>query len=85
MHLSYQLKVCSKQYVGETGDLRRWINNHRSTTETRKKINDPVGEHFNMSGHKKEDMTVVVIAHNPHYIDAEKKVKKILDAQTQII
>lgn len=32
-----------------------------------KKINEPVGEYFNLSGHKwedMEDMTVVIIDHN---------------------
>lgn len=29
-----------------------------------------------MSGHKWEDMTVVVINHNPHLTDAERKSKK---------
>lgn len=68
-------KVCSKQYVGETGDLRRRINNHRSTIKT-KKVKEPVGEHFNTSGHKWEDMTVLVIDHNPHWTDAERKSKE---------
>ena len=30
-------KACSKQYVGETGDLRWRMNNHRSTIKTKKK------------------------------------------------
>lgn len=38
-------KFCQKQYVGETGDLRRRINNHRSTIKT-KKIKEPVGGTF---------------------------------------
>lgn len=29
-------KVCSKQYVSETGDLRRKINNHHSTVKNKK-------------------------------------------------
>ncbi|XP_052680295.1 uncharacterized protein LOC128161092 [Crassostrea angulata] len=72
---SCSCKVCSKQYVGETGDLRRRINNHRSTIKT-KKVKEPVGEHFNTSGHKWEDMTVLVINHNPHWTDAERKSKE---------
>ena len=68
-------KVCQKQYIGETGDLRRRINNHRSTIKT-KKINEPVGEHFNLEGHKWEDMTVVVIDHNPRWTDAQRKSKE---------
>jgi predicted GIY-YIG superfamily endonuclease len=58
--------VCIKQYVGETGDLRRRINNHRST----------IKEHFNLNGYKWEDMKVVVIDHNPHWTDAERKNKE---------
>lgn len=46
-------KVCSKQYIGKTDDLRRRINNHRSSC----KINS--SGNFNMSGHKWEDMTLV--------------------------
>ena len=69
------ISACSKQYVGETGDLRRRINNHRSTIKT-KKTKEPVGEHFNLNGHKWEDMTVVVIDHNPHWTDAERKSKE---------
>ena len=68
-------KVCQKQYVGETGDLRRRINNHRSTIKT-KKLREPVGEHFNLEGHKWEDMSVVVIDHNPDWSDAERKRKE---------
>jgi hypothetical protein len=44
-------KVCGKQYVGETGDLRRRINNCRSTFKT-KLIQEPVAEHFNLAGYK---------------------------------
>lgn len=32
----------------------------------KKKIKEPVGKHFSMSGHKREDMTVVVIARKSH-------------------
>ncbi|XP_065938446.1 uncharacterized protein [Magallana gigas] len=56
------------------GDLRRRINNHHSTIKT-KKVKEPVGEHFNTSGHKWEDMAVLVIDHNPHWTDAERKSK----------
>lgn len=56
----------------EYGDL---LNNHRSTIKT-KIIREPVGEHFNMRGHKWEDMTVVFIDHNPHWADAERKSKE---------
>lgn len=62
-------KVCSQQYIGETGELRRRSNNHRSTIKT-------VWEHFNMSGHKWEDMPVMGIDHNPHWSDAEMKSKR---------
>lgn len=52
-----------------------------------KKINEPVGEYFNLSGHKwedMEDMTVVIIDHN--LIERTRKSKKkVLDAQTEII
>ena len=41
-----------------------------------KKTKEPVGEHFNLNGHKLEDMTVVVIDHNPHWTDAERKNKE---------
>ena len=68
-------KFCQKQYVGETGDLRRRINNHRSTIKT-KKIKEPVGEHFNLDDHKWEDMMVLVIDHNPNWTDAERKNKE---------
>ena len=68
-------KVCQKQYVGETGDIRRRINNHRSTIKT-KKLKEPVGEHFNLEGHKWEDMAVVVIDHNPNWSDVERKRKE---------
>ncbi|XP_078312786.1 uncharacterized protein LOC144619236 [Crassostrea virginica] len=73
-------------YIGETGDLPRRINNHRSTIKT-KKINEPVGEHFNLEGHKWEDMTVVVIDHKPRCMDrySEKKQGKVLDAQVEVI
>jgi hypothetical protein len=78
-------KQCQKQYVGETGDLRRGINNHRSTIKT-KRITEPVAEHFNLDGHKWEDMTVIVIDHNPRWSDSEQeKQRKILDAQIEII
>lgn len=52
-------KVCSMQYR-ETGDLCRKINNPCSTIKTTK-IMEPEREHFNMSGHKWEDMTGMVI------------------------
>jgi hypothetical protein len=39
-------------------------------------MKEPVGEHFNLNGHKWEDMTVVVIDHNPHWTDAERKSKE---------
>ena len=68
-------KVCGKQYVGETGDLRRRINNHRSTIKT-KRIQEPVAEHFNLAGHKWQDMSVVVIDHNTHWTDTERKHKE---------
>jgi hypothetical protein len=68
-------KACSKQYVGEPGDLLRRINNHRSTIKT-KKTKEPVGVHFNLNGHKWENMTVVVIDHNLHWTDAERKNKE---------
>ena len=68
-------KQCQKQYVGETGDLRRRINNHRSTIKT-KRITEPVAEHFNLDGHKWEDMTVIVIDHNPRWSDSDRKNKE---------
>lgn len=68
-------KVCQKQYVGETGDLRRRINNHRSTIRT-KKIHEPVGEHFNLDGHGWEDMATVVIDHNPEWSDSQRRSKE---------
>ena len=68
-------KVCGKQYVGETGDLRRRINNHRSTIKT-KRIQEPVAEHFNLAGHKWQDMSVVVIDHNAHWTYTGRKHKE---------
>ncbi|XP_052708956.1 uncharacterized protein LOC128183834 [Crassostrea angulata] len=41
----FSCKVCSKQYVGERGDLRRRINNHRSTIKTNI-VKESVGEHW---------------------------------------
>ena len=68
-------KICQKQYVGETGDIRRRINNHRSTIKT-KRVQEPVAEHFNLEGHSWEDMTVVVIDHDIHWTDADRKSKE---------
>lgn len=51
------LQVCSKQFIRETGDLRKRINNHRST----KKINKSIMELFNVRFHKWEDITVVLL------------------------
>lgn len=68
-------KACQKQYVGETGDLRKRINNHRSTIKT-KRITEPVGEHFNLDGHKWEDMIVVVIDHNQTWSSTDRKKKE---------
>lgn len=50
-----------------------------------KKIKEPVGEYFNLSGHKWEDMTVVIIDHNLIERTRKSKKKKVLDAQTEII
>ena len=49
--------------MGETGDLRRTINNNGSTIKT-KRVKEPVVEHFNLEGHSWDDMTEVVIDHN---------------------
>lgn len=55
-------------YIGETGDLRRRINNQRSTIKTKKSRTRPaVRKHSNLSGQKWEDMTVKVIVLNPHW------------------
>lgn len=45
--ISYE--VCSKQYIGETDDIRRRINNQLSTIKKPPKIKELVGEHFNAS------------------------------------
>lgn len=60
-------------------------NNHRSGIKT-KNIKKPVGEYFDMSVHTWKDMTEVVIGHNLHWTDAERKKQgNVLDAQTQIM
>lgn len=51
-------KICEKQYVVETGDLRRRINNHRFTIQT-KRVKKPVAEHFNLEGHSWEDILTI--------------------------
>lgn len=56
----YFCKVCSKQFIRETDDLRKRINNHLSTTKT-KKINKPIAELFNVRCHKWEDIAVVLL------------------------
>lgn len=56
----YFCKVCSKQFIWETGDLRQRVNNHLWTTKT-KKINKPIAELFNLRCHKWEDITVVLL------------------------
>lgn len=42
-------------------DLRRRINNHRPQKKTNTIIR-PVGEHFNLSGHKLEDTTAMFVS-----------------------
>lgn len=37
---------------------------------------EPVGEHFNLNGHKWEDMLVFVIDHNQDWTDAERENKE---------
>lgn len=64
LHLSNQLQYLvyiHVQYLGETGDLRRRINNHRPKKKTNTIIR-PVGEHFNLSGHKLEDTTAMFVS-----------------------
>lgn len=56
----YFSKVCSKQFIGETGDLRKKINNHLSTIKT-KKINKPIAELFNVRYHNWGDITVALL------------------------
>lgn len=64
---------CFQQFIMETGDLRKIINNHRSTTKT-KKINKPIQELFNVRCHKWEDINYSsVINHNINWTDAERK------------
>lgn len=62
-------KVFSKQYIKNT------VDNWRSNIMT-KKFKELVEEHFNLSGNKWEDIKVVTINHNPHWMDAETKSKK---------
>lgn len=66
----YFCKVCSKQFIGETGDLRKKINNHLSTTKT-KKINKPIAELFNVRSQLGRHYSGV-IDHTPHWKDARK-------------
>ena len=66
--------VCQKQYVGETTDLRKRVNNHRSSIRTKKDL--PVAIHFNSSNHRWEDMTILVIDNDPTWSDAERKKKE---------
>jgi hypothetical protein len=44
--------VCHKQCKGETTDLRKRINNHRSSIRTKKDL--PVATHFNGNNHRWE-------------------------------
>ena len=66
--------VCHKQYVGETTDLRKRINNHRSSIRTKKDL--PVATHFNGNNHRWEDMSIMVIDHDPRWSDTERKQKE---------
>lgn len=68
-HKDYFCKVCSKQLIGETGDLRKSINNHLSTTNTKNST-----KLFNVRCHQLEGSGV--INHNPHWTDAERKSQK---------
>ena len=66
--------VCHKQYIGETTDLRKRINNHRSSIRTKKDL--PVATHFNGNNHRWEDMSIMVIDHDPRWSDTERKQKE---------
>ena len=56
-----ECRKCKKQYVGETENpLHLRINGHRSDYYCQ--LSDkPVAEHFNITGHSFDDMTVMVI------------------------
>lgn len=65
LYISHQLQIFSETIRRETGDLIRRVDNHRFTINT-KKIKEPIGEHFNLDGYKREDMMMVlVINQNP--------------------
>lgn len=68
-------KGCSQRNVDETGDLRRRINNHRSTIKQSNK-NQGARRLTFTSGHKWEDTTVMFIYHNSHLTDAERQSKE---------
>lgn len=61
--------------LGDT--LGRQVTSAEDSTRKTKQFKEAVGENFNFSGHKWEDITVVVIAHNQHWTDAERKSKEI--------
>lgn len=60
--------------LGDT--LGRQVTSAEDSTRKTKQFKEPVGEIFNFSGHKWEDITVVVIAHNQHWTDAKRKSKE---------
>lgn len=48
-------------------------------------MKEPVGEHFILSGRKWEDMTIVVIDHDPYWMDTERKNKEKFLTQITLI
>jgi hypothetical protein len=59
--------VRHKQYIGETTDLCKEINNHLSSIRTKKVL--PVATHFNGSNHWWEDVSIMVIDFDPRLSD----------------
>lgn len=59
----------------ETGDLSRRINDHQSTREAKKTM-EQVGDHFKVDDHEWEDMAVCITDHDPRWSDAGKRGKE---------
>ena len=63
-------RLCGVQYVGETKNtLKKRIYGHRSTVNT-KKLDTPVGHHFNLPNHSISDMTLQGIESLAHRKDS---------------
>lgn len=68
--------VCQQQYLAETTDPRKRVNNHRSSVRTKKDLTAVT--HFNGNNNCLEDMRVVVIDHDPSCSDTKRKEKETL-------